>query len=731
MPTRILSPDDILDAFEGSIEPVKRPFTYHLAELLVAVVMIILPIFYLALIGLVGWCVWYHTMTNTWILEEGRGRGKVMAVVVYLAPIVIGGILVAFMFKPLLSRPKQEQRDWSLDPDKEPLLFAFVHRICEIVRAPKPKRIDLDTKVNASASFRRGFVSMLGNDLVLTIGLPLVAGLNMRQLAGVLAHEFGHFSQGAGMRLTYIIRSISHWFARVVYERDAWDDWLDATAKSTDIRIGWVLHLARLFVWLTRKILWCLMMIGHGVAGHMLRQMEFDADRYEARLAGSSTFESTMREVTRLSYAQQAAMSDLGQFYSEGRLSEDFADLVVTRGDQFKPQQLAKINEGIENGTTSWLDTHPADKDRIENAHKESSRGVFQLEIPAASLFRDFAETSRSYTNRYYEEIFGEKFSRESVCSNEELYAWKKNLEGQFDAHNRVFQGTLQPFKSLKIPRFGAAADVDVERAKKEIEKARAETLQLLANYKKVSQEYEEAFEHRIQIDQAETLLAGKLKFRPDEFYVPLTDPEKIEAEKETVAKRLAVAAEKMGAFETAVGRRLAIGLGLAKAERVELDDSTKRLVAQEDELRMTQKLLDQHMPLIDTVRHTTVRMGMVFSLLQANEGDEDVINLLRQQLPIANEANRQAFDTFDRVVYPFDHADKNVSIARYCTDGWDAEHPGEVYEAGENLYTQVPRIRARIIGTFCQIIEAVEEQLGLDAFPDPPEEEEDGDDEE
>lgn len=53
---------------------------------------------------------------------------------------------------------------------------------------------------------------------MLTIGLPLVAGLSLQQLAGVLAHEFGHFSQGAGMRLTYIVRSINAWFLRVVYE---------------------------------------------------------------------------------------------------------------------------------------------------------------------------------------------------------------------------------------------------------------------------------------------------------------------------------------------------------------------------------------------------------------------------------------------------------------------------------------------------------------------------------
>ena len=125
-------------------------------------------------------------------------------------------------------------------------------------------------------------------DLVLTIGLPLVAGMDLTMLTGVLAHEFGHFAQGTGMRLTYVIRSINGWFARVVYERDSWDQWLvDAQHTSEHWAISIIVALARLFVWMTRRILWVLMVIGHGVSSFMLRQMEFDADRYEARVSGS------------------------------------------------------------------------------------------------------------------------------------------------------------------------------------------------------------------------------------------------------------------------------------------------------------------------------------------------------------------------------------------------------------------------------------------------------------
>ena len=142
-------------------------------------------------------------------------------------------------------------------------------------------RIEVDNQMNASAGFDAGMFKLVRNRLVLTIGVPLVAGLDTSQFAGVLAHEFGHFTQGAGLRVTYIVRSINFWFVRVVYERDAWDQWLEETASELDFRIGWILQLARVAVFLSRRILWFLMMIGHIVSGFMMRQMEYHADAHE------------------------------------------------------------------------------------------------------------------------------------------------------------------------------------------------------------------------------------------------------------------------------------------------------------------------------------------------------------------------------------------------------------------------------------------------------------------
>ena len=263
-------------------------------------------------------------------------------------------------------------------------MFEFVDRICQAVGAP-PARIDIDCQVNAAAGFRRGIWSMAGSDLVLLIGMPLVVGLNLAEFAGVLAHEFGHFSQGAGMRLSFVIRSINDWLTRVVYERDAWDQWLANTASELDLRIGCVFYAAMLGVWLTRKILWVFMMLGHIISAYLLRQMEFDADRHEARLAGRDAFVSTEQRMALLNVASSRAFSDLNEYHREGRLTDDLPQQIVA-SIALLPAEVHQALDAIRDNTrTGLFDTHPASRDRIASVEVENAPGLFHVNCPASA----------------------------------------------------------------------------------------------------------------------------------------------------------------------------------------------------------------------------------------------------------------------------------------------------------------------------------------------------------
>jgi hypothetical protein len=163
------------------------------AGLLVAVAMLVLPLLYLCVVvGAASGVVWWATHTG-WLTRAGTNQLTLLA---YVAPISAGAILVFFMVKPIVARPVRRHDPVPLTREEQPELFEFIDTICGQVRAPVPHLVQVDCQVNASASFLPVRFGVLQRGLVLTIGLPLVAGLSVRQFGGVLAHEFGHFAQG-------------------------------------------------------------------------------------------------------------------------------------------------------------------------------------------------------------------------------------------------------------------------------------------------------------------------------------------------------------------------------------------------------------------------------------------------------------------------------------------------------------------------------------------------------
>ncbi len=428
-----------LAAFSGHIEPTRVPILYQIGLGFVALTMVLLPLIYIALIVAMGWVVWWHLTHDVGIFDHVRGRAAILALVVYLGPAVAGIIFILFLIKPLFSRGQKPPPFFTLKKDDEPLLFDFVKKICDLVGAPVPREIRLDTQVNASAGFRRGWLSFFGSDLVLVIGMPLAAGMSMRQVAGVLAHEFGHFAQGAGMRFSYIIRSVNGWFARVVYERDHWDQKLEEWSQSDEWWIKAVFMLAKGGVWLGRKVLWCLMNIGHTISCFMSRQMEFDADSYEAKLAGSTEFERTAERLRALSVAHSAAMNDAYQTYQSKELPDDLPALIVWREKVMPAETRDALEKMTAESKTKWNQTHPADPDRVKSALALKADGVFQHEAPAADLFADFPATSQAVTRHFFQHILdvpADKVQFRSaariVQDRESADASDKNLEAFF-----------------------------------------------------------------------------------------------------------------------------------------------------------------------------------------------------------------------------------------------------------------------------------------------------------
>jgi len=731
----------ILQAFQGDLPRVPVSPLYNFGLTLVAFAMLLLPLIYLGLITGVVYLLYYHATENIELLQR-LTSGRV-AIFVYLAPMVVGSLLVLFMIKPLFVRRARYIRPSKIERQDEPLLFAFVEKLCNRVCAPMPSEIHLDINVNASASFRRGLLSIFANDLVLTIGLPLAAGLNLHQFAGILAHEFGHFAQATGMRVTYIIRSINFWFERVVYEEDEWDERIRRWSRNWDFRIGIILLIARLFIWITRKILWVLMLFGHAISSFMLRQMEYDADRYETHLVGSEVFESTTKRMVELSLAHEWAFQDLGNAWEEGRLVDNLPALILANESQIPEDVRQKVLKAhLRDARTGLFHTHPCDLDRITSARKLKAQPLFKLDLshgkiqshieqartrdtakiftfspPASILFKDFCARAHRVSLDYYRGVFGKEVMPRNLVSVEAMVK-SHDQEWEYSrALNRFSQGQFTVLRPIGLPLNCLQATVDYNKIPPMLKSARELIISSAGDYDQRLKRFNsleisimEAFQNRALLDGGLHLSASEVKAI-----------EKVFQEVEQ-GQRLAVIDE-LNSFEKLLRARMTGALQLLNVQSVvaKIDNGEDPRQTAERFIKTAHAVENQ----LTAVRDLQIAYQQLAVLVNRLEGEENNEKLVRQ-VRLKMEDLRQILARLRRllmdITYPFEHTQAQMTLGEFAivnVPGKDELGPllEVAYEAVDRLF----RVYVRLVGRLAHLAELVENELGLPPLPEPP----------
>jgi hypothetical protein len=157
----------VLYTITGTITPSRLSPAYRLGLFFTAMAMLVLPLLYIGLIVAVGYGVWWHLFSDTWLLAGSSNF--LWRAVAYFGPGIAGLILMFFMVKPILARPAKRMDPVPISPTHEPVLFQFVNDVCHQVGAPSPDRIQIDCGVNAFASFASAPVGPRRPPLVLTI----------------------------------------------------------------------------------------------------------------------------------------------------------------------------------------------------------------------------------------------------------------------------------------------------------------------------------------------------------------------------------------------------------------------------------------------------------------------------------------------------------------------------------------------------------------------------------
>jgi len=718
----------ILKALNRPIPRIRVSLFYRIAVVVLAFFMLLLPLIYLGLIGCVCYAVYYHAMHHAhWVQSGIHGfvglRLMILRVIAYVAPFGMGPLLIVFMLKPLLARRILEEDPLTLDRSQEPVLFAFVDRLCEVIGSPRPTRIDVSCEVNAGARIGRFWKN---RELILMIGLPLVAGLKLREFACILAHEFGHLAQGGATRLWTIAGRINDWFARVVYERDQWDQVLITWARDTDLRVGIVLHLTRSLVWLSRRILWVLMQMGRAASCLMSRQMEHDADRYSAALVGVDAFETTQRRIRELGVAWLMADRDLQLSWTERRLADNLPMLVCIKSRMLSDDDCQAAELEMAGRRQRLFATHPTNAARINHVKRYATPGGFDVAGPATALFSSFKMIAHAVTLAYYRRVIGLRVEKANLVPTERLLAEQKALWDEQRVQRRYFQNCLTACAPLWPGMSRIGRPPHAKETASNLRVARRQFVDFARQYEKAGNDTAEV---EGAIARAMLLLTfvragAQASLRGSEL-PETTRADAQAALSQTVAQR-AQLAKSLDRFEKTAVFRLVAALQLARLPAVAARiDSVAESLAKTNAILAALDALEAVWPLRMELERTEPSLAAAMQMRAAAEKKEEdtrlfeaVVQSLAEQMCMQIEDMRSRLNV---VAYPFEHAAGRISLSKFaCTQSPMPNKPQTVLRAARQMTENLQLFYLRSMGRLALLAEQVEAVLGMPPLRDP-----------
>lgn len=531
----------------AATDVIPHPISFASGAGLLGVVLglLALPLIYFGLVAAIAFGVWFHVTHDSALVEAGGLWG----LVVYIIPCIVGPALIWFMLRPFFIKRVTVAPPPEIKETDEPIMFEFVGRICDMVRAPRPKHVYVDLAVNAGASVN-GVRGLFRRELNLQIGLPLVAALNVREFGGVLAHEFGHFAQGAGMRLSFLIRILNDWIARIAFQSDAIEQEIASRVGRGGLYGASIALALGVSLWITRRLLHAVLLLSHAISCYAMRQMEHDADLYAAKVGGAEAFAALTQKLRWLDAGSSQAMMLVQRAASEQKCPANLVELINARGNAAKDHDVWRYDESAEQ-LTSWFDTHPSPAKRIEYVNRFQIMPVLVNERPANSLFVSFDLLAREKTMEFYreaglptEDLILEEL--DAFCEGEVLNP------RQIAAVNRFFANRTnieRPF-SISADELANADGADPGELLRDWNVAREQTEPAFLAFARTRM-------RRLQLLRARTLINARIPFRPRVFGLYNRSLADIEQELQATAKACADAYQELALFDVACRRRI------------------------------------------------------------------------------------------------------------------------------------------------------------------------------
>ncbi len=703
-------PRQLLDSLNFTLPELTVPPGYGFFLGCLATLLMLMPVFYVALIVFLGWLVVWHAYQALASLQQGP-------FFIFHGPMALLGLLLfLFLVKPVFFRCRPDKdRIVTLNPAEEPVLFAFVRKLCDAIGAPMPTRIEVNCDANASAGMD-GLGGLFGGQFVLRIGLPLAAALPARQLAGVLAHEFGHFNQRSGMTGSYLVRRLSHFFARIVFERDRLDEKLHELRLRRSLGARVLFGLMAIAVEAARGVLWLLLMLAELLTCSVLRRMEYDADQREACITGVQDFIRTSRLLIFLNIAAQQSHHHMADTWDQRRLADDFPRLIVANARRLA-EHRQDILKMLKEGKTRWFDTHPSYSDRVENISQLGVPALMEADLPSSVLFADFHALCKRATRALYRGIVDEKLDEAKLIPTPILVEEISGRREAFKALGRYFQGCIVPLRPVFPDTDAVRAACDARESARELARTRKEMLDVAPATERTLKSYEETVE-MLALARSEVALCHIFSQSPQVHQLR----KKAEGMLRCNQPLHNDAVSTLTKFEDAARRRLTAGLQLLHTDAIaprfpEIAKARRQLAS----LLKVCTLLELAVPSLVMMRELALSVRLFNAALNPAEPNKALVRRINETSRQTRDMLRNLREDLGSTPYPFAHAVEGISIGAAMIQNLPkSDDPIDIHACVIGAIDGFCSMAYRTISLLTKWAEQVEGIVGLDPLPEP-----------
>jgi hypothetical protein len=433
------------------------------------------------------------------------------------------------------------------------------------------------------------------------------------------------------------------------------------------------------------------MNVGHAVSCFMMRQMEFDADRFENQVAGSETFAETMRHFQVLNAAWQRTIAQQTEAYATNRLVNDLPGLSAMAAKGLATKTVQENEALLPTGKTRWFDTHPSDHDRVQASKALGAIGMLHGDGDATKLFHDFRATAQALTKHYYEQECGIDLKNVTLHSLEEMSA-EALAAAEEDELVETWFGSVLNIHTLGFVR--------LERSQSASVCSPAAAAAALAATGPFVQTLFKADGEAVNAGNALHLLNAGFVVNPKDFGLKKGTREEAEAAQRQADSQVVQARTKLAEPLSVTSALFGDAVRAAQA-----NDSTAR-----EQLNLFADLISRFPNIADSLLRLHKQVSALeLLLLNAQNATNSLLwNEVAEKLATSIDADTAAIlSAFSGYEYPFRHARENVLLSDFLCDWQEANQQiGAVFNRGRCVFGRSLTLHYRVLARLACLVE-------------------------